>query len=114
MLLRYKGTSDVRSFVKNDFTRHLGEDTEAKAVHFDAKNDFTAEVPDDVGQWLLDNEGGEFVKADEASKAEAAKADAKIEAAKVDDSEEIATGGVSPGPITTAAGNRSGGGSVRS
>lgn len=64
--ITYTGHSDVVSFVKDDFVRHGIEDQ--GAVHFDAKNDFTATVSDAAWEFLKGRGGfSEVFKLSEAS-----------------------------------------------
>lgn len=60
MKLKYNGPAHVRSFTKADFTRHELEG--GAAVTFEAKNNWIANVDDEVGEWLKANDR-EFVEA---------------------------------------------------
>lgn len=57
MKLKFTGPAHNRSFTKADFSRH-GIDQEA--VKFNADNNFVAEVSDEAGAWLIENEAPEF------------------------------------------------------
>lgn len=70
MKLKYTGLSHERSFVKGDFTRHGLEGDDVGAVKFNAGNNWIAEVPDAVGEWLIENEAPEFREATEEDEVE--------------------------------------------
>lgn len=54
MKIKYEGRSHERSFTKADFVRHGIENQ--GAVQFDASNNWVAEVSDEAGHWLIENE----------------------------------------------------------
>jgi hypothetical protein len=53
--LKYKGFADVREIGPGD-----AEGNNKSDVTWDASNHHTAEVSDATGQWLLDNEAGDW------------------------------------------------------
>jgi len=111
MKLKYTGLSHNRSFVKADFTRH-GIDDQG-AVHFNADNNWVAEVSDTAGEWLIANEAPDFRAAEESDETEADETRVNtqprafggkklVEAGDADDGD----AGPSPGAVETPSGGR--------
>lgn len=95
MNLKYTGSSHFRELNKSDFTRHNVEGAHIRIARHDIFPEdnregynTVVEVPDETGQWLLDNEAGDWAKVEDDEQSSEEKSSNKPEGEGEQSSEE--------------------------